>query len=214
LVAATEKTSTNMGYKHDIFVSYRRDPETLRWIKDHFVPLLSLHLGFELARSPVIYLDEQIDSGSSWPLSLGRALGSSRVLIALWTANYFTSRWCTEEFGQMLRREELLKLRTPKKPNGLIIPAFIHDGSSFPPKLQYIQRFEIQACFNPRMAKDSPRAEALAAALAAEAPAIAASIKNAPAWRKEWVATAATGFQKQFRRQARTQQKVPRFTGP
>jgi len=202
-----------MSYKHDIFISYRRDPETLRWIKDHFVPLLSLHLGFELARTPVIYLDEQIESGSSWPLSLARALGASRVLLPLWTANYFTSPWCTEEFGQMLRREEMLRLRTPKKPNGLIIPAFIHDGSSFPAKLQYIQRFEIQSCFNPRMAKDSPRAEALAATLATEAPAIAARIRQAPPWRKEWVATAATGFQKAFRRQAKAQQKVPRFTG-
>ncbi len=202
-----------MSYKHDIFISYRRDPETLRWIKRHFVPLLSLHVGFELARPPAIYLDEQIESGSSWPLSLAHALGASRVLLPLWTANYFTSPWCTEEFGQMLRREEMLKLRTPKKPNGLIIPAFIHDGKSFPAKLQYIQRFEIQPCFNPRMATDSPLAEALAATLATEAPAIAARIRNAPRWRKEWVAAAATGFQKAFRQRAKTQQKVPRFTG-
>lgn len=202
-----------MSYKYDIFISYRRDPETVRWIKDHFTPLLALRLGFELKRKPTIYLDEQIETGATWPLSLASALGTTRVLIALWTANYFTSVWCTEEFGQMLHREEISKLRTPPRPNGLIIPAFIHDGNSFPAKLRYIQAFEIQACFNPRMAQNSPRAEALDAALAAQAPAIAASIENAPPWRKAWGARAATGFQKTFRRQAKTQQKVPRFTG-
>lgn len=39
-----------MAYKNDIFISYRRNPETLEWINNHLVPLLSLRLGFELGR--------------------------------------------------------------------------------------------------------------------------------------------------------------------
>ena len=202
-----------MSYTYDIFISYRRNPETLGWIKEHFVPLLSLRLEFELLRKPAIYVDDQLESGASWPPSLGAALGASRVLIALWTGNYFTSVWCTEEFSQMLAREKEANLRTDEKPHGVIVPVFIHDGNSFPPDLQHIQPFEIQPCFNPRMARNSPRAEELDAALAAKAPAIAASISNAPAWRKKWAKEASAAFYDRFHRHAQAvQTSVPRFT--
>jgi hypothetical protein len=204
-----------MSYNYDIFISYRRNPETLAWIKEHFVPLLSLRLEFELQRKPAIYVDEQIESGSSWPPALGAALGGSRVLIALWTGNYFASVWCTEEFSQMLGREDEAKLRTVARPHGLIIPAFIHDGDSFPPDLKHIQPFEIQSCFNPRMARNSQRAEELDAALAAQAPAIASSIQNAPSWRKKWAAKAGAAFYKCYHRHSESvQTRVPRFTRP
>jgi hypothetical protein len=202
-----------MSYKYDIFISYRRNPETLTWIKDHFMPLLSLRLEFELGRKPSIFVDEQIESGSSFPPVLGSALGASRVLIALWTGNYFSSVWCTEEFSQMLDREEQAKLRSAVKPYGVIIPAFIHDGQSFPADLQHIKPFEIQSCFNPRMARNSPRAEELDTKLASQVPAIASSIENAPAWRKQWPLKATKAFYKRFYRHAQSvQTSVPRFT--
>lgn len=202
-----------MSYDYDIFISYRRNPETLGWIKEHFLPLLSLRLEFELKREPEIYVDAQIEIGSSWPPALGAALGTSRVLISLWTGNYFASVWCTEEFSQMLAREAEAKLRTIAKPHGLIIPAFIHDGDSFPADLKHIQPFEIQSCFNPRMARNSQRAEELDAVLAAQAPAIAASIQNAPSWRKNWATKAGAAFYKRFHRHSESvQTSVPRFT--
>lgn len=201
-----------MSYQYDIFISYRRNPETLGWINEHFLPLLSLRLEFELQRTTTIYVDEQIESGSSWPPALGVALGTSRALIALWTGSYFTSVWCTEEFSQMLCRESEAKLRTAAKPHGLVFPAFIHDGESFPSDLKHIKPFQIQASFNPRMARTSQRAEDLDAALATQAPAIAASIANAPPWRKDWPVKAAAAFYKRFYHHAETQTRVPRFT--
>lgn len=202
-----------MSYQYDVFVSYRRNPETLRWIEEHFVPLLSLRLEFELQRKPAIYVDNQIESGASWPTSLALALGASRVLIPLWTGNYLASVWCTEEFSQMLSRESEAQLRTLAKPHGVIIPAFIHDGDSFPADLRHIQPFEIQSSFNPRMARNSQRAEELADALAAKAPAIAQSIEHAPSWRKKWPVKAAAAFYERFHRHAESvQTSVPRFT--
>jgi len=203
-----------MSYKHDIFISYRRNPETLTWIKDHFIPLLTLRLEFELRRKPTLFIDEQLESGASFPLSLGAALGESRVLIALWTGNYFSSRWCTVEFCQMLDREALAKRRrTAKDPYGLVIPVFIHDGQSFPTKLQHIKPFEIQSCFNPRMARNSLRAEELDSKLAEQAPAIASSIERAPAWRKHWPLRAAKAFYTDYHRHRKSiQTRVPRFT--
>jgi len=201
-----------MSYQHDIFISYRRNPETYFWIREHFVPLLELHVEFALARKPVIYVDNQIESGTSWPVSLGTALGRSRVLIALWSGNYLASVWCTEELSHMLAREREANLRTANRPHGVVIPAFIHDGEKFPPDLRHIQYFEVQKSFNVRMARNSPRAEELAAELAAQAPAIAACIDHAPTWRKAWPTQAASLFFRQFYQQAQTLQKtVPRF---
>lgn len=203
-----------MSYAYDIFISYRRNPETLTWINEHFVPLLELRVEMELQRKPTFYIDQQVEAGASWPPAIGAALGQSRVLIALWTGNYFTSVWCTEEFTHMLAREQEAKLRTVQKPNGLIIPAFIHDGADFPAELQHIKPFEIQTSFNPRMARNSVRAEQLDAVLAQQAPAIAASINAAPQWKKKWGVNAAAAFYAQFHRHAQSlQSSVPRFTG-
>jgi TIR domain len=202
-------------HKHDIFISYRRDPETLVWITEHFIPLLKLRVEMELGRQPIIFVDNQIESGTSWPQSLGSALGASRTLIVLWTGNYLSSIWCTEELSHMLVREKEEKLRTGSRPYGVVIPAFIHDGDRFPLELNYIQRFEIQKCFNVRMARNSPRAEELDAALSAQAPAIAASIVNAPRWRKSWPSAAAATFYKRFHQKLQSvQNTVPRFAAP
>jgi hypothetical protein len=144
---------------------------------------------------------------------LGSALGRSRILIALWTGNYLSSVWCTEELTHMVAREKEERLRTSTRPYGVIIPAFIHDGERFPPRLSYMQRFEIQKCFNVRMARNSPRAEELDASLREQAPAIAACIRNAPAWRASWSRSAAAKLYKQFHQNLESEQKtVPRFT--
>jgi len=201
-----------MAYQYDIFISYRRNPETLCWINEHFKPLLELRVDFELGRKPTIFIDSQIESGTSWPAALGAALGGSRVLLALWTGNYLSSVWCTEELSHMLGREKMAKLRTAARPHGLVIPAFIHDGDTFPPKLRHIQHFEIQNTFNVRMARNSERAEALDAALTAQAPAIAAAIRQAPAWRRAWPEKAVSRLYQRFHQRASTQRSVPRFT--
>jgi hypothetical protein len=203
-----------VSYSHDIFISYRRDPETLTWINEHFLPLLRLRVGMELGYQPTIFIDGQIESGTSWPKSLGTALGNSRTLIPLWTGNYLSSVWCTEELGHMVVREEEERLRTSARPYGVIIPAFIHDGERFPPELSYMQRFEIQKCFNVRMARNSPRAEELDASLVAQAPSITACIRHAPAWRASWPRLAAASFYEKFHQKVGSEQRtVPRFTG-
>jgi hypothetical protein len=203
-----------MTYKYDVFISYRRHPETYLWISEHFEPLLKLRVGLELGREPSVYVDDQIESGTSWPVALGLALGHSRTLIPLWSGNFLSSVWCTEELSHMLVREKEEELRTAARPHGVVIPAFIHDGNKFPSGLGHIEYFEIQKCFNVRMARNSLRAEELEAALAVQAPAIAACIDNAPAWRESWPSTAAETFFERFHQQLQAvQTTVPRFTG-
>jgi hypothetical protein len=201
-----------VDYSNDIFISYRRDPETRSWLRNHFIPLLELRVRQELGRAPVLFVDDQLESGISWPSQLGIELGGSRVLIALWAKDYFASRWCTEETVLMLGREQECGFRTDQNPRGLVIPAVIHDGTEFPESLSNIQKFEIQHLFNVRMARDSPRAEELDAILASQAPAVAAAIEAAPPWRQEWPLEAAEAFRDQLRTVAPSQTRPPRFT--
>jgi hypothetical protein len=201
-----------MDYRNDIFISYRRNPETYSWLTKHFKPIIKLRVGQELGRDPVLFVDDQLESGVSWPAQLGMELGGSRILIALWAKNYFASVWCTEEIVLMLSREQEYGFRTDQNPRGLIIPAVIHDGQEFPTSLSDIQKFEIQHLFNVRMAKRSPRAEELDAVLTAQAPAMAEAIEAAPPWRQEWPSAAAAAFRERLRTAAPSQNRPPRFT--
>lgn len=202
-----------MSYRHDIFISYRRNKETLEWIQRHFLPLLSLRVGLELPHQPRIFLDQQVNSGSSWPLQLGTELGCSRILVILWSGNYLHSEWCTLELSHMLARERETGRRTVDNPKGLCIPAVVHDGEVLRATLPDIQHFDIKDYFNVRMARESKRAEELDFILTQEAPAIANAILSAPPWRAKWPMKAAIDFYKTlFREEEPTQKRPPRFT--
>jgi len=47
-----------MAYRYDIFISYKRHPETLGWIKKHFEPLLGHAVGMALGKEPAIFVHE------------------------------------------------------------------------------------------------------------------------------------------------------------
>ena len=82
-------TVKSMSYQHDIFISYLCNPETYTWIEEHFKPLLEL-LGraWIQAAHPMFMSITRLRLGTSWPNSLGTALGASRTIIVLWSANY------------------------------------------------------------------------------------------------------------------------------
>lgn len=203
------------GVQHDIFISYKRHPETLAWIKKHFYPLLEHRVGLDLGRDPTIYLHEvaqQIPAGAIWPTALADSLAGSRVLVALWTKNYFNSRWCTEELVHMLAREQRTAWRSDANSYGLIVPVVIHDGDDFPETLNYIQKLEIQDFYNTRMREDSELAEQLSEALGVHAPGLASAIESAPAWQPEWPLEAAEAlFETFYRPDNPSQDRVPRF---
>jgi hypothetical protein len=187
-----------MTYKYDIFISYKRHPETLAWIKEHFEPLLSLRVGLALGREPIIFVHEinqQMAAGEYWPQSLGDALGASKVLVALWTRTFFNSVWCTKEMSHMLARQGHL---ADRKKFGLVIPTIIHDGEDFPKTLEFVQFMDIKSCYNTRMRKDSPKAEELSDRIEIHATGIAQAIETAPDWNPSWPENAANEFFREF----------------
>lgn len=202
-----------MAYQHDIFISYRRDPLTRKWIQDQFIPLVEHIVSLELGKAPSIFVDDQLEVGVTWPIALGKTLGNSRLIIPLWTRTFLESKWCSCEIGHMLEREEKCGLRTIANPGGLIFPFVIHDGETIPVALESIQqKTGIQDCFNVRMSVDSPKAELLADRIKAVGKPIADAIRTAPPWRSDWQIDAVNGFVKEFYNAVgSTQTHVPRF---
>ena len=116
-----------MGYKYDVFISYRRAGSASKWVEEHFVPTLEDCLAMEL-KEPKVYFDGRLETGTTWPIALASALATSRMLIALWSKNYLESDWCSLELAHMLARETNHGFRTENRPGGLIMLCVIHDG--------------------------------------------------------------------------------------
>lgn len=198
-----------MGYSYDIFISYRRDDETRQWMATHLVPLMNLHLGQALHRKARIFVDDQLETGVFWPAELGRKLARSRVLVPLWAGDYLASKWCRAELNAMVARQKATS--GASTPRSLIVPFIIHDGETMPKSLRGTQLLRVDTCFNVRMAKDSVRAEHLAAVIQESATGLSKAIKSAPKWDRAWLSTSAADFNETFRAKRARQRKPPRF---
>lgn len=198
-----------MSYVHDVFISYRRFKRWPTWVKDWFLPPFEHWLGEELGREPNIFLDEHITEGSSWPETLALEISRARVLVGLWSPMYFDSEWCTAELAHMYTREDEAGLRSGEEPGGLIVPASLHDGDSFPKKAQAIKPFELHAWANPFLVQGSPTAEALAEQLREFAGPVAAAVGRAPVHKEAWLELSSDEFLHLFKTTEPRQAKLP-----
>ena len=110
------------GYEFDLFLSYRRGGTVPDWVHNHLYPMLLDCLTDELSRTPSIFLDSTMETSVHWPSGLERALRRSRLLLPVWSPQYFTSPWCLAEWQTMLAREAASSLATEEQPQGLIYP--------------------------------------------------------------------------------------------
>jgi hypothetical protein len=203
-----------VDYVYDVFISYKRHSESRQWLVEHFQPLLEYHVGLELGWSPTFFRDDQdIEAGVTWPAALGQALGNARVLVPLWTRNYFHSEWCSRELATMLARENETGLRSAQRPGGLIVPVVLHDCEDLAPKLVPIHRVALTECYNVRMRRDSPLSEKLATYISTLiAPSVAKAIREAPPWQSDWPLTTAGEFLAAVMREGPPRQtQLPRF---
>jgi hypothetical protein len=207
----------HVSYQHDIFVSYKRHPETLEWIKEHFLPLLDLQVGLELGVDPEIYVHEitdQIPAGTAWPAELGEEIGNSKILIALWSGTYVNSVWCMRELCSMMARELETSTKDSLKKYRLVIPVVVHDGDKIPQGLALTQRLDLRACYNTRMRRDSAKAEELSDKIQKHAPGIAGAIAHAPEWKEKWTLEAAQKLFNLYYAPGVSQDILPRFYHP
>lgn len=180
-----------------MFVSYRRYAEWPNWVENIFSPLFNHWLGEEIP-GVKIFIDYDIETGESWPQSLGHALSQSRVLVPLLSRQYFSSPWCKLEFSHMLARENSCSFRTAQCPSGLIVPAHIHDGDSFPARARAIQAAQLQPFTNVRLSKESRTEELLSEEIRRWVPDIAAAVRSAPPCQESWMNIAVQEFMQQF----------------
>lgn len=118
-----------MPYKYDVFISYKNQPGLVTWVKDHFQPLLQTWLDNELPQPAVIFRDKvSIDAGDEWSNAIKEALARSKVVIAVLTPQYFTSKWCIAEWQSLEKREK----GSANTKNKLLIPVKYSNGPHFP----------------------------------------------------------------------------------
>ena len=152
------------GYKYDVFLSYSRKGQWEAFVDDVFEPIFLHWLGEELGRTPVVFKDRTtIHIGQNWHELLEHALQSSRVMVALWSRQYFSSESCRRELSFMLARAHEFRIRGVF--DRIILPATIHDGNRFPPFLSVLQALNLSEYADPFMAMRSILQEKLSAKL-------------------------------------------------
>jgi hypothetical protein len=119
-------------YETDVFISYRRTGNVPAWVHNHFRPKLEACLADELEHDVKIFMDVDIDTGTHWPSRLENVLKRTKMLVAVWSAQYFRSAWCLAEWQSMCARERLLDLHSTQCPSGLIYPVIFADSENFP----------------------------------------------------------------------------------
>jgi hypothetical protein len=119
-------------YQWDVFISYSRKGDAPEWVRNHFHPRLLNSLDGHLRDEPNIFLDKEMEAGTHWPNHLERALRHAKILVPVYSPQYFRSPWCLAEWDSFVAREKALGLGTSKRPQGLIFPVLFSDSENFP----------------------------------------------------------------------------------
>ena len=147
----------------------------------------------ELGQPPRIFFDaDEIETGESWPSRLADGVASSKLMVCLWSREYFSSLWCMAELGQMVARRQ--SVGPSASPLPIVIAVVIHDSESISPQLTDIQRFGIQEYANPWMARDSPKAEELSERIRVLARHVAHALARVPEHDPRWLELASNDF--------------------
>jgi hypothetical protein len=115
-------------YEYDVFISYRRHSLVEEWLneREFFHQLLQNYLAMELGRPARIFRDVvALRPGDEWAAQLERALWTSRCLLTIGTADYFSSAWCAAEFDAFRKRMAVTG-------SHVIVPLAWHDWNPLP----------------------------------------------------------------------------------
>jgi hypothetical protein len=175
-----------MPYQHDVFISYRRDPAWTPWTREHFKELLRPYLKGDLGREPEIFIDERIEVGANWVDGLGENLAKSKVLVALFSKDYFGSDWCVHELDLMVERAR--KFTSGFLPEArLIIPVVGQDGEHIPDPICQIQSTDIIVYRIAWINKNAPDYTEFSKAIKNLSPFVAKAVETAPDFDNGWI---------------------------
>jgi hypothetical protein len=122
-----------MSYKYDVFISYSHNEAQRWWVQSVFLDRFEAYLTNALGWTPEVFSDRTgIESGDAWPERLKSALAYSKVLVPIWSVEYFESSWCKAECAVIRYRAQKLAYGTLGDPRGLIHPVRLYDGQHYP----------------------------------------------------------------------------------
>jgi hypothetical protein len=175
-----------MAYEWDVFLSYRRSNDWPRFVERQFLPKFRHWLDTVLGHAANIFVDvHEIETGDDWPYELAYGLAHSKIMVCLWSAEYFTSKWCALELTQMLARRMSLADSSGRLPP-LIIAALIHDSNDLARELRRIQQFPMQDYSNPWIADGSLTEERLSVEIEKLARHVGRALKHVPGYDESW----------------------------
>jgi TIR domain len=173
-------------YKYDLFLSYKRNNLISPWITNHFLAIFEDWLTEKLLAlnesRPRIFFDQrEIEPGGPWPKDLQMALKTSKILLAVCSPSYFSSKWCMSEWESFVQRQSILGI------NGLIIPIRHNDCENY---LQDIQWSDFYGyTFLAKEFYQSSQAIAFEKKIETLAGLVAQVIQNAPPFQPAWPAS-------------------------
>lgn len=136
-------------YIHDVFIRYKQDKDWNDWMEQLFFASLnhSLRRVMSNHRLPRICFDRtNFLVGEPLTETVRINVIKSRVLVCLWTPEYFESEWCRKELTIMLQRRSIHDNRR------LILPVGIRDGQRFPDLIHQLNLLKLEAIQNQRLA--------------------------------------------------------------
>lgn len=174
-------------YEFDLFLSYRRAGSVPQWMRNHFLPVLEDCLADEMPRQPRLFMDDKIETGSYWPAELERALRRTRLLVSVWTPQYFHSPWCRAEWETMLAREETIGLTTVDRPHGLVYPVVFADRENFPDRAKQTQYRDLKQWNHPvPQYRETPDYVGFYQEMRRIAEELVDALGRVPAWQADW----------------------------
>jgi hypothetical protein len=175
------------GYEFDVFISYARRGSAQKWLLNHFYPKLKDCLADQIAPVPKVYIDRSMPRGVHWPSNLRKTLRHTKIIVPVFTPQYFASPWCLAELHSMREREKILGLGGLEVPQGLIYPILYSDSDSFPDEARERSWFDFKGLDMPEpVFQESRLFERFHKLVVEMAEDIARLLKQIPEWQADW----------------------------
>lgn len=204
-------------YLHDVFISLPHVPKWVTWADSIFLPMLQDELYEQLGdRQPKVYVSRhEMAPGDTWPVELAKNHARSRTLFALCTNTYRYKEWCQIEFSMMRAREETCGLRTPDKPQTLLVPGIGWDCDDSPEFLHGIEPINLKEYAFPELPAQCDARVELRKRIQLIAGSLAEGIRECPSFDPAWETMTCDRFLDLFKRQTvnPSQSRPPRMDG-
>jgi hypothetical protein len=194
-------------YRHDVFVSYRRNTHWAEFIK-YLADELDGLMKSSRPQGGGVFLDVRDRRyGADWPNRLASELSASRLFMpVLWNEYFYgDDTWCKAEMSQMLtRRQQVAAGRSAPE---IIFPVLVLP-TDIPSTMSTFEYLDIQRIANPHIRPQTNAAAKLWNRLRAFSEDLIAAADAAPPYDPGWEELATDEFRSLFEQRAVSQSRL------